>query len=191
MIVIIIFIIGGSGSQKANVLLNLIENRFPDIDKIYLYVRDPFESKYQLLANKREKVGIEKTKNLKAFIDYSQANDDFYENLEDYNPTKKRKVLIVFDDMTTDMESNKTLGPIVTELILRGRKLNISLVFISQYYFKVPETISLNAIHYFIIEILNKRELQQLTSNHSSDIDFKDFMKFYKDYTGEPFCYIE
>ena len=136
----------------------------PDIDIIYLYVKDPFESKYQLLINEREKIGIKKTKNLKASI------DDFYENLEDYNPTKKRKLLVVFNDMTTGMESNRTLSPIVTELILRGRKLNISLVLISQYYFKVPETISLNAIHYFIMKIPSKRELQQVISLSSGSI---------------------
>ena len=132
-----ILIIGGSGSGKTNVLLNLIKHQRPDIDKIYLYVKDPFESKYQLLINGREKVGIENLKNPKAFIDYSQTIDDVYENLEDYNPTKKRRVLIVFDDMIADMESNKKLSPKVTELFLRGRKLNISLVFISQSYFKV------------------------------------------------------
>ena len=93
-----------------------------------------------MLIKGREKVGIENLKNLKAFIDYSQTIDDVYENLEDYNPTKKRRVLIVFDDMIADMESNKKLSPIVTELFLRGRKLNISLVFISQFYFKVPKT---------------------------------------------------
>ena len=136
----------------------------PDIDIIYLYVKGPFESKYQLLINEREIIGIKKTKNLKASI------DDFYENLEDYNPTKKRKLLVVFNDMTTRMESNRTLSPIVTELILRGRKLNISLVLISQYYFKVPETISLNAIHYFIMKIPSKRELQQVISLSSGSI---------------------
>ena len=71
-------------------------------------------------------------KNPKAFTDYSQTIDDVSENLEDYNPTKKREVLIVFDDMIADTESNKTLSPIVTELFLRGRKVNISLIFISQ-----------------------------------------------------------
>ena len=76
-------------------------------------------------------------KNPKAFIDYSQTIDNIYENLEDYNPTKKRRVLIVFHDMIADMKSNKKLSPIVTELSLRGRKLNISLVFISQSYCKV------------------------------------------------------
>ena len=93
----------------------------------------------------------------------------------------------MFDDMIADMESNKKLSPIVTELFLRGRKLNISLVFISQSYFKVPKTIRLNATHYFIMKIPNKRELQQIASNHSSDIDFKDFMKLYKEYTKEPY----
>ena len=92
----------------------------------------------------------------------------------------------MFDDMIADMESNKKLSPKVTELFLRGRKLNISLVFISQSYFKVPKTIRLNATHYFIMKIPNKRELQQIASNHSSDIDFKDFMKLYKDYAKEP-----
>ena len=88
------------------------------------------------------------------------------------------------------MESNKKLSPKVTELFLRGRKLNISLVFISQSYFKVPKTIRLNATHYFIMKIPNKRELQQIASNHSSDIDFKDFMKLYKEYNKEPYSFL-
>ena len=92
--------------------------------------------------------------------------------------------------MIADMESNKKLSPKVTELFLRARKLNISLVFISQSYFKVPKTIRLNATHYFIMKIPNKRELQQIASNHSSDIDFKDFMKLYKEYTKEPYSFL-
>ena len=172
-----IVIIRGSGSRKTILLLNSIKNQRADIDKIYSYVKGPFESKYQLLINVREKIGIENLKNLKAFIDYSQTTDDVYENLEDYNLTKKRRLLIVFDAMIADMESNKKLSPIVVELFLRGIKLNISLVIISQSYFKVPETIRLNPTHYFIMKIPNKREIQQVASNHSSDIDFKDFMK--------------
>ena len=93
----------------------------------------------------------------------------------------------MFDDMIADIETNKKLSPIVTELFLRGRKMNIWLAFISQSYFKVPKTIRPNTTHYFIMEIPNKRELQQIASNHSSDIEFKDFMKLYKDYTKEPF----
>ena len=130
-----------------------------------------------MLINRREKVGIKNFKNPKALIDYSQTIDDVYENLEDYNQIKKRKVLIVFDNMIADMESNKKLSPKVTELFLRGRKLNISLVFMLQSYFKVPKTIRLNATHYFIMKIPNKRELHQRASNHSSDTDSKDFMK--------------
>ena len=143
-----------------------------------------------MLINGREKVGIENLKNPKAFIDYSQKIDDVHENLEDYNLTKKRRVLIVFDDIIADMESTKKLSPIVTELFLRGRKLNISLVFIWQSYFKVPKTIRLNATHYFIMKIPNKRELQQIASNHSPDIDFKYFIKLYKDYTKELYSFL-
>ena len=92
--------------------MNLIKNQRPDIDKIYLYVKDPLESKYQFFIKGREKVGIKKLKNPKAFIDYSETVDDVYENLEDCNPTKERKV---FDDMIADMEFNKKLCSIVTE----------------------------------------------------------------------------
>ena len=112
-----------------------------------------------------EKTQELKKKNPKAFINYSETLDDVYENLEDYNPTKKRRVLIKFDDMIADMESNKQLSPIVTELFLRGRKLNISLVFMSQSYFKVPKTIRVNATHYFTIKIFNKTYFQQIVSN--------------------------
>ena len=96
-----------------------------DIDKIYLYTKDPFESMYQLIINEREKIGTKRLKNPNAFIDYSQAIDNEYKNLEDYNPTKKRKVLIVVDDTIADMQANKKLCHIVTALFLRGRKLII------------------------------------------------------------------
>ena len=92
-----ILITGGLGSGKTNVLLNLIKNQRPDIDRIYLHVKDPLEPNYQLLINGREKVGIKK--HPKTFIDYLQTIDEVYENLEDCNPTKTRKLLIVFDDM--------------------------------------------------------------------------------------------
>ena len=95
-----ILVIGGSGSGNTNVLLNLIKHKRPDIDRIYyLYVKDSFKSKYELLIKGGVKVGIKKLNHSKAFIDYSQAIGDVYENFEDYNPTKKRKILTVFDDM--------------------------------------------------------------------------------------------
>ena len=105
---------------------------------------------------------------------------DVYKNIEDYNPGKKRKVLIVFDDMIADMINNKKLNPVVTELFIRGRKFGISIVFITQSYFKVPKDVRLNSTHFFIMKIPNKRELQQIALNHSSDTDFKDFIKIYK-----------
>ena len=85
------------------------------------------------------------------------------------------------------MINNKKLNPIVTELLIRGRKRNITIVFITQSYFKVPKDVRLNSTHFFIMKILNKRELQQIALNHSSDIDFKDFMKIYKECTKEPY----
>ena len=91
--------------------------------------------------------------------------------------------------MIANMINNKKLKLIVTELFIRGRKLNISLVFITQSYFKVPKDVRLNTIHFFIMKIQNKGELQQITMNHSSDIDFKDFIKIYKKYTAEPYFF--
>ena len=136
-----------------------------------------------MLIKGTEKVGIENFKNLKAFIDYSQTIDGVHQNLEDYNQTKNRRVLIVFDDMTENVKPNKKLSPIVTELFLKERKLSIFLVFISQSFLKGSKTIRINALHYFIMKNPNKRELQRIVSNHSSDIDFKDFTKLYQEYT--------
>ena len=113
-------------------------------------------------------------------MEYSNDMQDVYKNIEDNNPIKKRKVLIIFDDMIADMINNNKLNPIVTELFIRGRKLNISIVFITQSYFKVPKDVRLNSTHFSIMKIPNKRELQQIALNHSPDIDFKDFMKFIK-----------
>ena len=89
-------------------------------------------------------------------------------------------MLIVFDDMIADMLSNKKLNPIVTELFIRGRKLKIFLIFITQLYFPVPKNVILNLTHYFVMKIPSKKELQQTAFNHSSDIDFQDFMSLYK-----------
>ena len=181
-----ILIIGGSGSGKTNALLNLINNQ-PDIDKIYLYPKDPYEAKYQYLINKREKVGLDHFDGLKAFMEYSNDMQDVYKNIEDYNPIKKRKILIVFDDMIADMINNNKLNPVVTELFIRGRKLKS---YFKKSYFKVPKDVRLNSTHFFIMKISNKRELQQIALNHSSDIDFKDFMNIYKKCTTEPYSFL-
>ena len=147
-----ILIIGGSGTGKTNVLLNLINNQ-QDIDKIYLYAKDPYEDKYQYLINKRESVGLKHFNDPKAFIEYSNDMHDVYKNIDNYNLNKENKILIVFDDMIADMINNKKLNSIVTELFIRGRKLNISLIFITQSYFKVPKDVTNNSTHFYYVDL--------------------------------------
>ena len=130
-----ILIVGDSGSGKTNTLLNLIKNR-SDIDKIYLYAKDPYESKYQYLFNKREKVGLDHFNDPEAFMEYSNDMLDVYKKIEDYNPDKKRKVLIAFDGMIADMINNKRLNPVVTELFIRGRKLVIFIFLLQNLILK-------------------------------------------------------
>ena len=167
-------------------LLNLIENQ-PDIDKIYLFAKDPYEAKYQYLINKRAGVGIDHFNNPKAFIEYSNDMRNVYKNIDEYNLDKENKILIIFDDMIADMIHNKKLNSIVTELFIRGRKLNISLVFITQSYFKVPKDVKLNTTRFFIAKIPNKRELREIAINHLSDISNKDFTNIYRECTTEPY----
>ena len=183
-----ILMIGGSWSGKANTLLNLIINQ-PDIDKIYLYAKGPYESKYQYLINKWKRLGIN-LNNPKAFIEYSNDMNDVYKNISKYNPDKENKLLIVFDDMIADMINNKKLNSMITELFIRGRKLNISPIFITWSYLKVPKDVRLNTTHFFIMKIPNKRELQQIAINHSSDINTKDFINIYKKCTDKPYSFL-
>ena len=131
-----------------------------------MYTKDPYEDKYQYLINKRKGVDINHFNDPKAFIEYSNDMHDVYNNINDYNPDKENKILIVFDDMIADMINNKKLNPIVIELFIRGRKSNISLVFIMQSYFKVPRDVRLNTTHLFIMKFPNKRELQQIAIVH-------------------------
>ena len=111
-------------------------------------------------------------------------------NIEEYNPNKKRKILMVFDDTISDMLSNEKLNPIITDLSITGRKLNISIAFITESYFAVSKNIRRNSAHYFIMKIPNKQELQQIAFNHSSDIDFKDFMNLYINCTAKPYTFL-
>ena len=154
-------------------MINLI-NEQNNIDKIYLYARDLSEPKYEYLIKKREDAGIKHLNNPNAFIECSNTMDDVYENINDYNPIRKRKKLIVFDDMIADIMTNKRFQAIIKELFIRCRKLNISLVFITQSYFSVPKDVRLNTTHYFIMKINNKRELQNIANNHSADIDYQE-----------------
>ena len=138
-----------------------------------MYAKDPHEPKYQFLTNKRESTGLKHFNDPKAFIEYSNDMKNVYKNTE-YNADKEHKILIVFH-MIADMINKKELNSIVTESFIWGRKLKIS-VFITQSNFKVPKDIRLNSTHFFIMKNPNKRELQQIALNHSSDIDTKDFI---------------
>ena len=184
-----ILIIGGSESGKTNTLLNLI-NEQRDIDKIYLYAKDLGESKYEHLIKSRENAGIKYLNDAKAFIGCSNTMNDVYENIDLYNPNRQRKVLTVSDDMIADIMTNKKFQPIIKELFIRCRKINILLVFITQSYFSVPKDVRLNSTHCLIMKINNKRELQNIAINHSADIDYKDFIKVYGKYTKEPYNFL-
>ena len=153
-----ILIIGVSGSGKTNTLLNLI-NEQHGIDKTYLYARDLNRPKYKILIKKCKDAEIKLLNDPNAFIECSNIMDDVYENIHDYNSSRKRKILIVFDDMIADIMINKTSKAIIKELFIRCRKLNISLVFITQSYFSVLRDVRLNSTHYLIIKINSKREL--------------------------------
>ena len=135
-----ILIIGGSGSGKTNTLLNLI-NEQNDIDKVYLYARDLNEPKYKILIKEREYTGIKHLNDLNAFIECSNTMDHVYENIHDHNSNRKRKILIIFGDMIADIMTNNKFQSIIKELFIRSRKLNISLVFITQSYFSVPKNL--------------------------------------------------
>ena len=182
-------IIGGSGSEKTNTLLNLI-NEQNDVDKIHLYARDLNEPKYKILIKKRKDAGIKHLNDPNAFIKCSNTMDDVYENIHDYNPSRKRKILIVFDDMIADIMSNKKFQAIIKELFIRCRKVNISLAFITQSYFSVLKDVRLNSTHYLIMKINNRKELQNIAINHAADIDYKDFVRIYREYTRKPYSFL-
>ena len=167
--------------------MNLINKH---LDKICLHVKNSYEGKYQFLINKRESTELKHFNDRKAFIEFSNHMQDVYKNIEEYNIDKKCKILIVLDDMIVYMINNKKPSSIVTELFIRGTKLNISIVFITKSYFKVLQDVRLSSTHFFILKISNKRELQQIALNHSPDIEFKDFIKIYEKFTPEPYYFL-
>ena len=174
--------ISGSASVKTNALLNFI-NELGDIDKIYLYAKDLNKPKYEYLIKNPKNTGIKHLNDPNGFIECPNTMDDVYENIHDYNLNRKRKIIIVFDDMIEDIKSNKKFEAIIIELFIRCRKLNISLVFITQSYFRVPKDVRLSSTRYLIMKINNNRELQNISINHSVDIDYKDFMNIYRECT--------
>ena len=149
-------IIGPSGSGKTNTLLQLIKNLHP-IDKIYIYAKDIGEEKYKFLINKREQAGLKNLNNSKGFIEYSDDMDDVLDDINNYNKNRDKKVLIVFDSMIADIEYNKNFKRIIKELFYRARKINVSIIFITQYYFRALKDARLNSTHYRIMKIGNKK----------------------------------
>ena len=128
-----------------------------------------------MLINKREKSGFNFNNDHTAFIEYSNSMDDILSNIEDYSKKRKRKVLIIFDDMISHIMSDKKAQQVLKDLFIRCRKLNISLCFLTQSYFSVPKDVRLNCTHYILFKLNNKRELQKIAINHSADIDYKDY----------------
>ena len=143
-------IIGPSGSGKTSTLLHLINN-FRPIDKIYLYTKDTDEKKYQFLINKREQAEMKNLNDPHAFMEYSNDMDDVSDNINNYNKNRDKKVLIIFDDMIADIMRIEKFKAIVKERFIRCRKLNISIVFITQSYFRTPKDARLNISHYILI----------------------------------------
>ena len=174
-------IIGPSGSGKTNTLLHLINN-FPPIDKIYLYAKDTDEKKYQ--------AGIKNLNDPHAFIEYSSDMNDVLEDIKNYNKNRNKKVLIIFDDMITDIMRSEKFKAIVKELFIRCRKLNISIVFITQPYFRTPKDARLNSTHYILMKIDNKKELKSIAEKNSDHLDFKDILKIYNYCTNEPYSFM-
>ena len=158
-----ILIIEGSGSGKINLLFSLISQQ-PDIGKIYLYAKDTYEAKYQFLINKQESTRLRYLNDSKAFTEYSNDKDDIYKKLKNRIQIKNVNFNF-FEDLIADMLSNKKLNPIVTELFIRGRTPNISLVFSTKSYFAAPKNIRLNTTHYFIMNFPKKLELQQIATS--------------------------
>ena len=130
-----------------------------------MYARDLNEPKYEYLIKKRENVGIKHLNNPNAFIECSNTVDDVYENINDYNSNRKRKILIVFDDMIADIMTNRRFQAIIEDVIL-------------------------NSTHFLIMKINSRKELQNIAINHYADIDYKDFMKIYRECTKEPFNFL-
>ena len=171
-------IIGPSGSGKTNTLLHLINNLHP-IDKIYLYAKDIHEPKYEYLINKREQAGIKNLNDPHTFIEYSDDMDDVLDDINNYNKNSDKKVLIVFDDIIADIEYNKKFKRIIKELFYRARKINVSIVFIMQSYFRALKDARLNSTHYILMKI-----------GKSGHLDYKEFLKMYNYCTKEPYSFM-
>ena len=153
-------IIGPSGSGKTSTLLHL-RDKFHPIDKIYLHAKDTDEEMHQYLINKREQARIKNLNDPHAFIEYSSDMNDVLDDINNYNKNRDKKVLIIFDDMIADIIRSENFKAIVKELFIRCRNLNISIVFITQSYFRTPKDARLNSTHYILMKIGNKKRTKK------------------------------
>ena len=183
-------IIGPSDSGKTNTLLHLINN-LHSIDKIYLYPKDINEPKYEYLINKREQAVIKNLNEpLYSFIEYLDDMDDVLDDINNYNENRDKKVLMVFDDMIADIEYNKNFNRIIKELFYRAPKINVSIVFITQSYFRALKDARLNGTYYILVKTGNKKELKRIAEEKSDHLDYKDFLKIYNYCTREPYSFM-
>ena len=142
------------------------------------------------MIKKREDVGIKHVNKSNAFTECSSTMHNVYENINDSNLSRRRKILIIFNDMIADIMKNRKFQALIKELFIRCRKLNISLGFITHSYFSVPKDVRLNSINYLIMKTNNRKEFQNIAINHSADIDYKNFMKIYRECTTETFNFL-
>ena len=180
---------GPSGCGKTNTLLHLINNFHP-IDKIYLYAKDTDEKNYQFLINKREQAEIKNLNDPHAFIEYSNDMNDVLDDINNYNKNRDKKVLLISDNMIADIMRYEKFKAIVKELFIRCRKFNISIVFITQSYFRTSKDARLNNTHYILMKIGNKKELKSIAEENSGHLDFKGFLKIYNYCTKEPYSFM-
>ena len=175
--------------ERTNTLLHLIDNLHP-IDTIYLYAKDIHEPKYEYLINKREQAGIKNLNDPNAFIEYSDDMNDVLDDINDYNKNREKQVLIVFDDMIADIEYNKNFKRIIKELFYRARKINVSIVFITQSYFRALKDARLYSTHYILMKIGNKKELKRIAEEKSGHLDYKDFLEMYNYCTKDSYSFM-
>ena len=187
-----LLIIGPLGSGKTNTLPHLINNlhKTNSIDKIYLYAKDLGEPKYEHLINNRVNAAIKNLDDTHAFIEYSDDMSDMYDDISNYNEKRENRMLIVFDDMIADIEYNKKFLKMIKELFYRGRKMNISIAFITQCYFRALKDPRLNSTHYILMKIDNKKEFKSIAEEKSGNVDYMDFFKMYNYCTSEPYSFM-
>ena len=135
-------------------------------------------------------MGIKNLNDPYAFIEYSNDMNDVLEDINNYNKNRNKKVLIIFDDMIADIMRSEKFKAIVKELFIRCRKLNISIVFTMQSYFRTPKDARLNSTHYILMKISNKKELKGIAEENSGHLDLKDFLKIYNYCTNEPYSFM-